>query len=204
VFVEYDTVCLEIVLLGTLKPPSFCDSMQMHINPIMVLLGPCLVGLASAFLQQGIGNLVVDVLLLEHLLVRELDLAVKVRKSCGLAKAEELVVNEAILEVVKLVNILHNFLTLGLYKLLDKHISVNGNPKDNVAVYYKGPGGEQGTMCAREGSAASRRCAAACISTAEMPLTRILVLSLRSRSGSSLRLCFVSARTNTRHHHQQD
>ena len=86
-FVEYDTVCLEIVLLGTLKPPSFCDSMQMHINPIMVLLGPCLVGLASAFLQQGIGNLVVDVLLLEHLLVRELDLAVKVLKSCGLAKA---------------------------------------------------------------------------------------------------------------------
>ena len=58
--------------------------------------------------QQGIGDLVVDVLLLEHLLVRELDLAVKVLKSCGLAKAEELVVDEAILEVVKLVDVLHN------------------------------------------------------------------------------------------------
>ncbi len=57
---------------------------------------------------QGIGDLVVDVLLLEHLLVRELDLAVKVLKSCGLAKAEELVVDEAILEVVKLVDVLHN------------------------------------------------------------------------------------------------
>ncbi len=49
---------------------------------------------------QGIGDLVVDVLLLEHLLFRELDLAVKVLKSCGLAKA--VVVDEAILEVVKL------------------------------------------------------------------------------------------------------
>jgi hypothetical protein len=75
----------------------------------------------------------VDVLLLE-LLVRELDLAVKVLKSCGLAKAEELVVDEAILEVVKLVNVLHNLLRFSLYKVLDKRISANGNPKANVAV----------------------------------------------------------------------
>ena len=83
--------------------------------------------------------------LLEHLLVRELDLAVKVLKSCGLAKAEDLVVDETILEVVKLVNILHNFLTLSLYKVLDKRISANGNPKANVAVDYEGLEGEQGT-----------------------------------------------------------
>jgi hypothetical protein len=76
--------------------------------------------------------------LLEHLLVRELDLAVKVLKSCGLAR-EELVVDEAILEVVKLGNLLHNFLTLSLYKVLDKRISANGNPKANVTVNYKGP-----------------------------------------------------------------
>ncbi len=44
--------------------------------------------LCGAFLQQCIGDLVVDVLL-EHLLVRELDLVIKVLKSCGLAKAEE-------------------------------------------------------------------------------------------------------------------
>jgi hypothetical protein len=74
--------------------------MQAHIDPSANLLGPCLVGFAGAFLQQCIGDLVVDVLLLEHLLVRELDLAVKVLKPCGLAKAEELVVDEAILEVV--------------------------------------------------------------------------------------------------------
>ena len=64
---------------------------------------------------------------------------VKVLKSCGLAKADELVVDEAILEVVKLVDVLHNFLTLSLYKVLDKRISANGNPKANVTVNYKGP-----------------------------------------------------------------
>jgi hypothetical protein len=119
--------------------------MLTHIDPSAVLLGACLVGFTGAFLQQGIGNLVVDVLLLEHLQVRELDLAVKVLKSCGLAKEEELVVDEAILEVVKLVDILHNFLTLSLYKVLDKRISANGNPKANVAVDNEGLGGEQGT-----------------------------------------------------------
>ena len=71
--------------------------------------------------------------------------------------------DEAILEVVKLVNVLHNFLTLSLYKVLDKRISANGNPKANVAVDNEGlGGGEQGPMCAREGSAASSCCEAAC------------------------------------------
>jgi hypothetical protein len=67
---------------------------------------------------------VVDVLLLENLLVRELDLSVDVLKSCGLAKAEELVVDEAILEVVKVVDVLHNFLTLTLYKVLERECVV--------------------------------------------------------------------------------
>jgi hypothetical protein len=57
--------------------------MQAHIDPSAVLLGPCLVGFEGDFLQECIGDLVVDVLLLDHLLVRELDLAVKVLKSCG-------------------------------------------------------------------------------------------------------------------------
>jgi hypothetical protein len=38
--------------------------MQAHIDPSAVLLGPCLIGFAGAFLQQCIGDLVVDVLLL--------------------------------------------------------------------------------------------------------------------------------------------
>ena len=69
--VVYAAACLEIVLLGTPKPPLSCDSCR-HVDPSAVLLGPCRVGFAGAFLQQGIGNLVVNVLLLQHLLVREL------------------------------------------------------------------------------------------------------------------------------------
>jgi hypothetical protein len=72
-------------------------------------------------------------------------LPVQVLKARGLAEADELVVDEAILDVVELINVLHNFLTLFLYKVLDKSVSANGNPKANVAVIYKGLGGEQGT-----------------------------------------------------------
>ena len=49
---------------------------QAHVDPGAVLQVPFLVGFAGAFLQQGVGDLVVDVLLLENLLVRELNLPV--------------------------------------------------------------------------------------------------------------------------------
>jgi hypothetical protein len=65
--------------------------------------------------------------------------------SGSLAEAHELVVDEAILDVVELVDVVHNFLTLFLYKVLDKSVSANGNPRANVVVIYKGRGGEQGT-----------------------------------------------------------
>jgi hypothetical protein len=71
-----------------------------------------------------------------------------------LQEAHKLVVDEAILDVVELVDVLHNFLTRFLYKVLDKSVSANGNPKSNVAVIYKSLGGEQGTeVC--EGEAIS-------------------------------------------------
>ena len=53
--------------------------------------------------------------------------------------------DEAILDVVELIDVLHNFLTLFLYKVLNKSVSANGNPKAKVAVVYKGLGGEQRT-----------------------------------------------------------
>jgi hypothetical protein len=53
--------------------------------------------------------------------------------------------HETILDVVEFVDVVHNFLTIFLYKVLDKSISANGNPKANVSVIYKGRGGEQGT-----------------------------------------------------------
>jgi hypothetical protein len=43
----------------------------------------------------------------------------------------------------------------------------------------------------------SRRCAAACASAAEMPLMRILVLSLKARPASSLRTCLISESTSS-------
>ena len=42
----------------------------------------------------------------------------------------------SILVVVELVDVLHNVLTLFLYKVLDKSVSATGNPKANVAVIY--------------------------------------------------------------------
>ncbi len=53
--------------------------------------------------------------------------------------------DEAILDVVELIDVLHNFLTPFRYKVLDKSVSANGNPKANVAVVYNGLGGEQRT-----------------------------------------------------------
>ena len=79
-------------------------------------------------------------------MICEVNLPVEVLKAGSLAEAHKLVVDETILDVVELVDVLHNFLTLFLYnKVLDKIVSANGNPKSNVAVIYKGLGGEQGT-----------------------------------------------------------
>ena len=70
----------------------------------------------------------VDVLL-EHVLVRELHMAIHVLQPCRLAKADEPVVNEAILDVVELVHVLQNGLTLILDKVLDKAAVPMGTPR---------------------------------------------------------------------------
>jgi len=134
---------------------------------------------------------------LEDVLICEVNLPVEALKAGSLAEAHKLAVDEAILDVVELVDVLHNFLTLFLYKVLDKSVSANGNPKANVAVIYKGLGGEQGTEVCEGGIIVSRRCAAVCASAAEIPLTRILVLSLRSRPASSRRTCLMSESTSS-------
>jgi hypothetical protein len=77
-------------------------------------------------------------------------MAIHVLQPGRLAKADEVVVDEAILDVVELVDVLHNGLTLILDKVLDKSISADGNSKANVAVNHKRRGREQGTEV-REG-----------------------------------------------------
>ena len=54
---------------------------------------------------------------------------IDVLEPSSLAEAEELVMDEAILDVVELVNVLHNCLTLIRYKMLDKSISAMGTPR---------------------------------------------------------------------------
>ena len=112
---------------------------------------------ARGALQEGIGNLVVDVLLLEDVLVREGSLPVEVLKPCSSAEAEELVVDEAILDVVELVDVLHNCLTLILDKMLDKIINADGNPEANVAVNHQGISREQGAEVLKGRSALTMR-----------------------------------------------
>jgi len=58
-------------------------------------------GITGALLQNGVGDLVVNVLL-EHVLVRELYVPVEILPPGRLAKADELVVDDAILSVVEL------------------------------------------------------------------------------------------------------
>ena len=82
-------------------------------------------------------------LLLEAVLIRLVYLAVEVLKAGSLAKSKELVVDEAILDVVELVDVVHNCLTLILHKMLDKGISADGNPKANVAINHKARRREQ-------------------------------------------------------------
>ena len=72
-------------------------------------------------------------------------MAINVLQPGRLAKTDELVVDEPILDIVELVHVLHNGLTRILYKVLGKSISADGNPKSNVAVNLKRRGRVQGT-----------------------------------------------------------
>ena len=133
-------------VVGDTETALVMPLMEPHVDPSAVLLVPCLVGVSGALLEEGVADLPIDMLLLEDVLICEVNLPVEVLKAGSLAEAHKLVVDETILDVVELVDVLHNFLTLFLYnKVLDKIVSANGNPKSNVAVIYKGLGGEQGT-----------------------------------------------------------
>ena len=61
----------------------------------------------------------------ENILVREMHMSIHVLQPGRLAKADELIMDEAILDVVEHVDVLHNGLTLIHYKVLDKSISAD-------------------------------------------------------------------------------
>jgi hypothetical protein len=66
--VVYNAARLAMVLLETPNPPSSCDSCKrmstQGTSRTAVLLVPRLVGIAGALLQEGVGDLVVNVFLL--------------------------------------------------------------------------------------------------------------------------------------------
>jgi hypothetical protein len=109
--------------------------MEEHVDPSTVLMIPCLVGVSGALLQEGVADLPIAILLMEDVSICQVNLPVEVLKACSLSKSDELVI----------------------YKVLDKSVSVNGNPTTNVAVIYKGLGGEQGTEVCEGGITASSR-----------------------------------------------
>jgi hypothetical protein len=129
-------------VLGDTETALFVRLMEPHVNPSTVLLGPRLVCLPGPLFEEGVADLPIDMLLLEAVLIRLVYLAVEVLKA-GMAKSKELVVDEAILDVVELVDVIHNCLTLILHKMLDKGISADG--KANVAINHKARRREQRT-----------------------------------------------------------
>ena len=66
-------------------------------------------------------------LLLEGVLVVEEDVAIQVLKASGLAEAQELVVNETILNGVELVDVVDDVFDLVLNKILYESVSAKGN-----------------------------------------------------------------------------
>lgn len=118
--------------------------MQNHVYPRTILLGPSPVSIVGALLEERLGDLVVDVLLLEVVLVLERNVAVEVLQPGSLTEAKELVVNETVLHAVQLVDILYDGQALILHKTLDKSVSAEGNTKTLISLCSEAPEGEHG------------------------------------------------------------
>ena len=96
---------------------------QHHIYPVAVLRSPIDTGLLRSLFDEGVSDFKVSVLLLEGVLVMEEDVAVEVLKASGLAEAQELVVNEAILNGVEFVDVIDDVFDLVPNKSLYESVS---------------------------------------------------------------------------------
>ena len=104
--------------------------------------------------------------------------------------------DEAILDVVELVDVIHNCLTIILHKMLDKGISADGNSEAHVAVNHKGRRREQRTEMIK-GGIGSEHAQGGSVGVGRRDTLderlglRLLVLSkFRERPASSLRNFF--------------
>jgi hypothetical protein len=92
----------------------------------------------GALLQEGVADLPIDMLLLEDVLICEVNLPVEVLKAGILAEEHELVVDEAILDVVELVDVVHNFLTFFFTKCWTKALKVHTRTRLVYALWCRG------------------------------------------------------------------
>jgi hypothetical protein len=76
-------------VVGDTEAAFFVRLMEPHVNPSPVL-GPRLVCLPGPLFEEGVGDLPIDMLLLEAVLIRLVYLAVDVLKAGSLAKSKEL------------------------------------------------------------------------------------------------------------------
>jgi hypothetical protein len=65
--------------------------------------------------------------------------------------------------------------------VLDKSVSANGNPKANVAVIYKGLGGEQGTDVCEGGISSEQVSKCKCVPHGNLPQNQIVPKCLSSK-----------------------
>ena len=118
----------------------------------------------------------VSVLLLEGVLVMEEEhVVVQILKASGLAEAQELVVNETILNGVELVDVVDDVFDLVLNKILYESVSAKGHAESDISLRGEGLVLNVGSEVSEGGSLAMMRWAAAHAASAEMPLTRMLV-----------------------------
>lgn len=125
--VEYDAARRLTMLLVTPKSPSSWDRCRAMSTQAQSCWLHTLLASLVPFCEECVGEVAVNVLLLQDILVRELYLDFEVLTACSLPEEDQLIVDAAVLYVVELVNVAHKFLTLILYKVLDNSISADGN-----------------------------------------------------------------------------
>ena len=146
----------------------FVGQVEDHVHPGPVLLGPGCISALGALLEQRIRDLAVDVLLLEAILVADGNLAIEVLEPRRLAEAQELIVDEAVVHAVELVDIVDDGQALILHKILNKRVSAEGNTEPLIPLRSETLNMEQVGGKVREG----RVCLHNCVGSVERVLRR--------------------------------
>ena len=99
----------------------------------MVII-PTSVVRAGTLFQEGICDVCVYVLLLQCAAVVKKDVGIKELEPCCLTETSELIMDEAIVDAIELVDIIDDLLTLISNKFLYERVSADGDSEANHAV----------------------------------------------------------------------